>query len=97
MKTLSISNDIIPLGEFKTNVSRFLKNIQTTGQPLVITQNGKPAGVLLSPLEYDELVYQKAFLDSVTRGIADADAGNVYTTEELKDELEKRRIMRRSK
>ncbi len=97
MKTLSISNDIIPLGEFKTNVSRFLKNIQTTGQPLVITQNGKPAGLLLSPLEYDEMVYRKAFLDSVNRGIADADVGNVYTTEGLKDELEKRRLTRHSK
>jgi len=97
MKSLSISNDIIPLGEFKTNVSKFLKNIQATGQPLVITQNGKPAGVLLSPLEYDELVYRKAFLDSVNRGIADADSGKVYTTEELKHELEQRRIMRHSK
>jgi len=97
MKTISISNDIIPLGEFKTNVSKFLKNIQNTGQPLVITQNGKPAGVLLSPLEYDELIYRKAFLDSVNRGIADADSGNVYTTEELKEELEKRSLMRQSK
>ena len=97
MKTINISNDIIPLGEFKTNVSKFLKNLKNTGQPLVITQNGKPAGVLLSPLEYDELVYRKSFLDSVNRGIADADSGNVYTTEELKEELDKRSLMRQSK
>jgi len=97
MKNLSISNDIIPLGEFKTNVSKFLKNLKNTGQPLIITQNGKPAGVLLSPLEYDELVYRKSFLDSVNRGIADADSGNVYTTEELKEELDKRSLMRQSK
>jgi len=43
--------------------------------PLIITQNGKPAGVLLSPGEYDELVYKKAFLDSVGRGIADTESG----------------------
>ncbi|MCI0496313.1 type II toxin-antitoxin system Phd/YefM family antitoxin [candidate division KSB1 bacterium] len=97
MKTINISNDIIPLGEFKTNVSKFLKNLKNTGQPLVITQNGKPAGVLLSPLEYDELIYRKMFLDSVSRGIADADSGNVYTTEELKEELDKRSLMRQSK
>jgi len=90
-QTISISSDIIPLGEFKTNVSKFLKNIQNTGKPLVITQNGKPAGVLLSPIDYDALVYRKSFLDSVNRGIADAESGNVYTTEELKEELEKRK------
>ena len=67
------------------------KNIQNTGHPLVITQNGRPAGVLLSPSEYDELVYKRHFLDSVNRGISDAESGNVYSTKELKKELDKRR------
>jgi antitoxin YefM len=52
---------------------------------------GKPAGVLLSPAEYDDLVYQKAFLDSINRGIADSEKGRVLSTEELKTELQKRR------
>jgi len=52
---------------------------------LIITQNGKPAGVLLSLGDYDELVYKKAFLDSVEREIADAESGNVYSTKELKE------------
>jgi len=86
MKHINISSDIIPVGEFKTSISKWLKNIQKTGQPLVITQNGRPAGVLLSPLEYDKLVYKKFFLDSVNRGIADADSGNTYTKDELREE-----------
>jgi len=55
------------------------------------TQNGKPAGVLLSPGDYDELVYQKAFFDSVGRGIADTESGNVFSTKELKTALIERR------
>jgi predicted transcriptional regulator len=43
------------------------------------------------------LIYQKLFLDSVNRGIADAEGGKFYTTDELKVELEKRRLMRQSK
>jgi antitoxin YefM len=43
-----------------------------------------PAGVLLSPEEYDDLVYGKALMDSVNRGMEDADSGRVYTTEQLK-------------
>ncbi|MCX5824179.1 MAG: type II toxin-antitoxin system prevent-host-death family antitoxin [Deltaproteobacteria bacterium] len=58
---------------------------------MIITQNGKPAGVLLSPGDYDELVYKKVFLDSVSRGISDAESGNVYRTKELKAALSERR------
>ena len=97
MKTINISNDIIPLGEFKTNLSKWIKSVQNTGHPLIITQNGRPAGVLLSPTEYDAMMYQKSFTDSVNRGIADAEAGHVYTTSELREELEKRRIERHAK
>ncbi len=91
MKHLNISTDIVPIGEFKSSLSKWLKNIQNTGHPLVITQNGRPAGVLLSPSEYDELVYKRHFLDSVDRGLSDAESGNVYSTKELKKELDNRR------
>ncbi len=91
MKQLNISKDIVPISEFKSSLSKWLKNIQNTWHPLVITQNGRPASVLLSPSEYDELVYKRDFLDSVKRGISDAESGNIYSTKELKEELDKRR------
>ena len=89
MKIISVSNDIVPIGKFKTSISKWFKSVHDTGHPLIITQNGKPAGVLLSPSEYDELVYKRAFLDSLNRGIADAESGKIYNSEELKGELKK--------
>lgn len=56
MKTISISNDIVPIAEFKTNISKWFKTLHISGHPLIITQNSKPAGVLLSTSDYDELV-----------------------------------------
>jgi len=88
---MSVSNDIVPIGKFKTSISKWFKSVHDTGHPLIITQNGKPAGVLLSPSEYDELVYKRAFLDSINKGIADAESGKIYNSEELKGELRKRR------
>ena len=58
---------------------------------MIITQNGKPTGVLLSPADYDDLVYNKTFLDSVGRGIADANDGKTFSTKELKEALFTRR------
>jgi antitoxin YefM len=92
MKQLNIANDIVPVGEFKTKVSKYLNNMKSTGRRMVITQNGKPAGVLLTPADFDELVYTKSLTDSVNRGLVDIEAGQVFTTEDLKMELEKRRI-----
>jgi prevent-host-death family protein len=94
MRAISISNDIVPIAEFKTNISRWFKTLQTSGHPLIITQNSKPAGVLLSASDYDELVYRKSFLDSVERGIADVENGRAQTTDELRSFLQSRRSER---
>ena len=91
MKTISVTNDIVPIAEFKTSISKWFKSLQNTGHPVIITQNGKPAGVLLSPNDYDELVYRKSFLDSVGKGIADAESGRTYSTEQIKAALTTRR------
>ena len=91
MRAISISNDIVPIAEFKTNISRWFKTLQTSGHPLIIIQNSKPAGVLLSASDYDELVYRKSFLDSVERGLADAESGRTQTTDELRMALQARR------
>lgn len=94
MNTINVSTDIIPIGELKKKLSQYLTNVHTTGHPLVITQNGKPAGVLISPAQYDELVYKKLFIESVKRGLSDVKAGKVYSTAEVKEELQKRRALR---
>jgi PHD/YefM family antitoxin component YafN of YafNO toxin-antitoxin module len=91
VKNISISRDIVPIAEFKTSIAKWFRNLHNTRHPLIITQNGKPAGVLMTPEEFDELVYQKAFLDSLGRGISDAENGRVYDTREVKAVLAGRR------
>ena len=50
-----------------------------TGAPVVITQNGKPAGVLLSPEAFDEPTEPARFVAVVEEGLADAQAGRINT------------------
>lgn len=91
MKNISIANDIVPIAEFKISISKWFNILQNTGHPLVITHNGKPAGVLLSPQDYDELVYRKSFLDSVARGLSDAENSRTFRAEEIREALRSRR------
>jgi len=97
MKHFNVSKNIVPIGEFKASLSKWFKNVQNTGHPLIITQYGRPAGVLLSPSEYDELNHKKLFVQSVNRGISDVESGNIYSTEELKEELKRKKVQRDSK
>ncbi|MCF7802459.1 MAG: type II toxin-antitoxin system Phd/YefM family antitoxin [Candidatus Marinimicrobia bacterium] len=87
MKSIDIAHDIIPVGEFKTNISRWLRRLRENQHPVIITQNGRPAGVLITPEEYDRLAYLQAFLASVQQGIAEADAGKIFSTDEVKEKL----------
>lgn len=91
MKWLDVAHDIIPVGEFKTGIYSWLKKVREEGHPLVITQNGRPTGVLVSPEEYDEFVCRKQFIESIEKGIADADSGKLYTTEEARNLMSEKR------
>ena len=91
MPTINVSQDIVPVGEFKTGISKWLKSIREKKHPIIITQNGRPAGVLIAPEEYDQLVYTKAFLDSLHKGIQDVNDGDILTTDELKEEIREAR------
>jgi prevent-host-death family protein len=57
MRTLHVAEDIVPIGEFKTHASELLRRLATSRRPLVITQNGRPAAVVLTPEEFDSLGY----------------------------------------
>ena len=77
MKTIRVSEGIVPLGTFKAQASRFLRELKQEPTPLVITQNGRPAAVVLSPEAYDELQERQELLETVAQGLADAASGRV--------------------
>ena len=91
MKNISVSNDIIPVGQFKSGLAKYLKEIRNKRNSLIITQNGKPAGVLISPSEFDDLRHTKLFIDSISRGLSDSEKREVFSTSQLRSELRKTR------
>ena len=91
MKNILVANDIIPVGQFKSGLAKYLKEIKNKRNSLIITQNGKPAGVLISPSEFDDLRQTKLFIDSISRGLSDSEKGEVLSTSQLRSELKKTR------
>lgn len=77
MKVFRVSEGIVPLGEFKSKASAYLKALTEESSPLVITQNGRPAAVVMAPAAYDKLQTQQHDLEAVAAGLSDALAGRV--------------------
>ena len=50
MANLRVAEDIVPLSQFKAKAADLLRRISETGAPIVITQPGRAAGVLLEYL-----------------------------------------------
>lgn len=78
-RSVRISENFVPVSEFKAQAAEWLRKAGETGAPVVVTQNGKPAGVLLSPRAFDDLTEQARFVAAVEEGLADADAGRTHS------------------
>lgn len=87
---LQVADDIVPIGELKAHLSERIRDLRSHGRPLVVTQNGKAAAVLLSPEEFDRLATQDRFIAVVTAGLEQAEAGNVVDHDEAMRILEAR-------
>jgi prevent-host-death family protein len=83
MKPLHVSEDILPIADFKARASEVVRRLREHRRPVVITQSGKPAAVLLSPEEFDRLTYRARFIEAVGEGLSDAEAGRVVSDEAL--------------
>jgi len=87
MRPINISQDIVSLSAFKNKASKMLHEVQNSHRPLVITQNGQAAAVLISPADFDLLTEQVRFVDAVQRGLKDVQQGRVLPDEDLDKEL----------
>jgi prevent-host-death family protein len=82
---------ILPLSEAKTKLSGLVDEVERRDEEIVITKNGRPAAVLVSPEEYDswkETLAVRADRDlmkEIKAGLAALKArkAKLYTLEEL--------------
>lgn len=65
MPTMKPTEDIQPLTAFRANVASFVDQVRETGRPLVLTQHGRSAAVLLGAADYEALIEELEILRDV--------------------------------
>jgi prevent-host-death family protein len=82
-RSFQVAEDIMPIAALKVRLSETVRGLDARGRPIVITLNGMPAAVVMSPRQYDELTYRARVVAAVDDGTAAADAGDVIDDDEL--------------
>jgi len=65
MRYTRLSRNIQPLSEFRANAAGFLQQVRESRSPLILTQHGRAAAVLLHIDEYERLLDEIELLREV--------------------------------
>jgi len=76
---------ILPVSEVRGKLPKLVKQIREEGRHLVITKNGRPAAVMISPEELEtlEIMTDKKLLVSIAKAQDDIKAGKLFTHKEI--------------
>jgi prevent-host-death family protein len=79
---------MIPVSDLRDDVADVLKRVQGSRAPLVITQRGRAAAVMLSVREYERGEYERQILRALARGEREVAAGVGYDLDGVFEEAD---------
>ena len=77
MRKPRLTSDVKPVSEFRANAAKFVQQVRETRRPLVLTQHGKSAAVLLDVEEYERMLETIELLRDVQEAERQIEAGEV--------------------
>ena len=74
---LKPTRDIQPVTEFRANAAQFIEQVRETGEPVILTQHGRSAAVLLDVDAYETMMEELELLRDVRQAEHEVAAGKV--------------------
>lgn len=71
------TEDVRPVSDLRRKAHEVVNHARRSGRPLLITQRGRPAAVLLSVEEWEMRESRQELLEAIARGEGDFSAGRV--------------------
>ncbi len=87
MRRPNLDEDVQPVSEFRANAAKFVQRVRETRRPLVLTQHGKSAAVLMDVGEYEKMLDTIELLRAVNDGERRVEAGRVVDHDEAMAQL----------
>jgi prevent-host-death family protein len=67
--------NIIPVSDLRQDAAKVLKRVEESGEPVVITQRGRAAAVMLSVAAFEQSERDKELLRLLAKGEMEIEAG----------------------
>ena len=90
MHRVQLDQDIQPLSEFRSKVAFYFDKVKKTKRPLVITQNGKSAAILIDVSEYEAMVNKIEVLEDIKVAEEQISKGMEISHQDVKKRFTKR-------
>ena len=75
--------EIIPVKDLRQDTAAVLNRLQSSAQPLVVTQRGRSAAVMLSVAAYERAERERELLRLLVRGEQEVMAGTGHDLEDV--------------
>jgi antitoxin YefM len=90
MRRIKLDKDIKPVSEFRANAAELIDQVRKSRRPLVLTQRGHSAAVVMDITEYESLVDEVELLRDVHTAIRQVESGEGVSNRNAKAELRRR-------
>lgn len=80
--------DVMPVSDLRKDAATAIKRIKSAKRPLLITQRGRAAAVIISVEAYERSERERALLRQLARGEREIAAGKGYDLESVLAEAE---------
>jgi len=83
---MKLTRDIRPLTDFKHHTPEFVQQLKETGEPIILTINGKAALVVQDAASYQKLLdlaEESRVLEGIRQGLEDMHAGRGRPADEV--------------
>jgi prevent-host-death family protein len=90
---MDLNRDIHSLTDFKKNTPDFLKQLKATGEPVVLTINGKAELVVQDAASYQKLLdlaEEAKVVEGIRRGLEDMKAGRTTSLDDFKEHVRRK-------
>jgi antitoxin YefM len=90
MRQPRLDTDIKPVSEFRANAADLIEQVRNSGRPLILTQRGHSAAVLLDVAAYAQLVEELELLRDVRTAVQQIESSKGVPSRQAKAELRRR-------
>ena len=75
--------DIIPISDLRQDAAKIMKHLQDSKEPVIITQRGRAAAVMISVEAYKQSEHDKELLRLLAKGDREIEIGQGYNLNDV--------------